>query len=273
VNKEDQRQLVVNGRVNGISDTAEWRSDLRYVAVLDLPTHFFANPGRVLIIGLGGGSTAKNYARHGWSVDIVESDTVLIQAVRNSFGFGPKDGTIHQADARTFLNSSAASYEVVLIDGLSGADFPYECLTKEAFQLIANHLTDDGVLAVSLESIGWHDEVTSTLAATLAECFPRVFVLPMAEPPNKFGSIVLLALRAKRDDLLRDTERNDLHSPFWRYGPEYQKTHAWDNHFVADIHNARVQTDAANDWARILRHVEEEGNRLRHTADSLDFLP
>ena len=92
----------------------------------------------------------------------------------------------------------------------------------------------------------------NTCGRTMGVSFRQVTILPIAEPPNLLGSIVLMASRTIRNDLMRDPERNLDYSPEWRYGPEYQKAHAWDNHFSLSTEAGRVQKDADNSWDQII---------------------
>jgi len=84
-----------------------------------------------------------------------------------------------------------------------------------------------------------------TLSATLRQVFADVIALPQEEPPNRLGNIVLMASQKKLVPL-REPERNELLDPEWRFGPAYQKIHAWDNRFTTDTTNVQVLTDDLN---------------------------
>jgi len=77
-------------------------------------------------------------------------------------------------------------------------------------------------------------------AATLKTCFKNVIALPIAEPPNTLGNVILLAAH-------RPLElRNDLDRPYSRFSEEYDINHAWDNRFRPDTDAALVFTDDRN---------------------------
>jgi len=93
---------------------------------------------------------------------------------------------------------------------------------------------------MNIEAVGWHDILVHTLAATLATQFEYVTVLPMAEPPNQIGNLVLLASDKK-------TEIGEgLPPPQSRFSRDYHRVHAWDNRFEVDVTGVQVLTDELN---------------------------
>ena len=262
------RSMTVDGRTKARVDTTNWQSELKYVAVMDLPMHCIMVPGKMLLLGLGGGSIARNYRRMSWNVDILEPDTARLALARNSFGFTDTSARVLNGSGRAYLADPSHRYDIILLDCIGSDDYPKEMMTKEAFALVASRLPATGIFAIAVESVGWKDEMVRTLAATLSTAFKQVIVLPITEPPNMFGSIVLMASNTTRNDLLRDPERNLDYSPEWRYGPEYQKAHAWDNHFSIVPAEARVQSDADNSWPTILATIRAEAAK-----QPKDYLP
>jgi spermidine synthase len=261
------RKATVDGRVIAFADTGNWQSELKYVAVLDLPAQCMLTPGRALLLGLGGGSVARNYRRQGWTVDVVEPDTARITLARTAFGFSDSVRMI-TSGGRDFLAKEEARYDVILLDCVSADEYPVDMLTKEFFALAASRLPETGIFAIAVESNGWKDEIVRALSATIASSFRQVLVLPIAEPPNMFGTIVLMGSNTVRNDLVRDPERNLDYSPEWRYGPEYQKTHAWDNHFSIPPDGMPPQTDGHNSWNRILADLRSASRNAPK-----DYLP
>ncbi len=80
--RDGSRYLLIDGGTHTIVDPATWASSFPYVAVMDLTRDFFAQPGRMLLVGLGGGTLVKNFARAGWQVDAVEIDPVITRIAR-----------------------------------------------------------------------------------------------------------------------------------------------------------------------------------------------
>jgi spermidine synthase len=242
---EGGRYLLIDGGIHSAVDTTTWTSITHYAAVMDLPKYFFERPGKALLIGLGGGSLLKQYAQDGWNVDAVEIDPTVIEIAYDYFGLSDKEGHIVEMDGRQFLGTTEDSYDVVLLDAFGSSSIPFHLVTEEVFGLIADHLTENGILAVNIETIGWDDPLIATLAATLTKQFANVVALPMEEPPDQLGNIVILASDRQLEPL-RTPEDNATFDPYWRYGPGYQKVHAWDNRFIPDITGISALTDDLN---------------------------
>ena len=245
IDHDGEKVFQIEDRIKDVVDTIQWNSGAGYVAVMDIPSHFFINPGRILICNLGSGSIARNYARAGWTIDVAEPDSSLISIVKKNFPTGIVDSAVSCDDGRNYLTSHPAKFDIILIDAIAPAQLPTELLTKEFFVLTAEHISEDGMVGVAVESVGWTDAIVQSLCATLKEVYKNVTVLPIAEPPDQFGSIVILATNSN-NNIVRDPSRNTSLDPDWRYSSEYQKTHAWDNHFTPKIVNRTILTDGFN---------------------------
>ena len=117
----------------------------------------------------------------------------------------------------------------------------------------------DGVLAMNVEAVGWHDVLVHSLAVTLGEAFDHVVALPMAEPPDRFGNLILLA---SNRPLELDEE---LPLPQGRFTAEYHRAHAWDNRFTADPKKGRVLTDDLNPTALWAERINLVSRRDLHS--------
>lgn len=89
-----RRHLLIDGGIHTIVDPASWNSHYPYVAVMDLAKKFFEQPGKLLLVGLGGGSLVKNFAREGWEVDAVEIDPVVTEVAFKHFGLEASEARI-----------------------------------------------------------------------------------------------------------------------------------------------------------------------------------
>ena len=113
---ERKRHLVIDGGVHTIVDPLSWESRFPYTAVIDLTREFFQRPGDLLLIGLGGGSIVKRFAREGWGVEAIEIDPVVIEFARKHFGLDPSEGVIYPMDGRHFLLTQDKTYDVIVMD-------------------------------------------------------------------------------------------------------------------------------------------------------------
>jgi spermidine synthase len=251
VDVNSQRYLLIDGVGHTIVDLETGRALCEYVNVLDIAKSYFNEPGTMLLLGLGGGSVVKHYARDGWQIDAVEIDPCVTKAAYNYFELEPSEATVYHADGRAFLNSCDRLYDLIIMDAFGSSSIPFQLVTREAFALIASKLTSAGVLAVNMESIGWHDKIVYSLAASIELSFDHVLALPIAEPPNSLDNLILLASNRS----LELTEEKEPPVPIDRKTANYDRFHAWENRFRPDTQDALILTDEHNPidlWAEAI---------------------
>jgi len=240
VEKDDQRLMLIDGAPHTIVDPATWRSEYPYVDVLEIGKWLHPAKGRMLLVGLGGGSVAKSYAADGWTVDAVEIDPVVTRLAQAWFGLTADEAAVYEDDGRRFLAAQPpASYDLIVMDAFGSSSIPFHLVTEEVFALIRSRLAPGGLLAMNIESVGWHSELVEAIGNTAAQVFPHVQALPIAEPPTKLGNVVMLA--SDQPQVLMQ----DLPSVPDRWSGGYNLNHAWDNRFAPRT-DAPVLTDDRN---------------------------
>ena len=249
VEKEDVRYLLIDGAIHSIvNPTFFWETRYAYVVVMDINKNFFNRTGDMLLIGLGGGAIANSYSLDGWKVDAVEIDSVVTYAAIEYLGFRRDDCQIFHQDGRQFLITHEKKYDLIIMDAFGSSSIPFHLITKESFGLIAEHLKPDGVFAINLVSIGWNSKIVQSVAATLRPHFDEIIALPIHEPPNALGNIIMIAANRPLDfpdDMLgRPVDYVDV-DPY-QHWVVLQQNHAWDNRFTPDISRALVLTDDRN---------------------------
>lgn len=244
VDTDAGRHMLIDGGVHTLMDPRTGKSRHPYVAVMEIPQYLIQQPGDMLLVGLGGGSLVKSYTRAGWSVDAVEIDQRVVDLAYTHFGLDTSEASVFVMDGRQFLAARDKSYNLILIDAFGSSSIPFHLITRGAFNLVASRLSPGGMVGINVESVGWNHKIVMSLSATLREYFAHVVVLPMAEPPNTVGNIVILA---SNDELVlyRDFPR-DYADPFYRFGEQYHRNHAWDNQFVPSAMGAQIITDDLN---------------------------
>jgi len=241
----DGRHLLIDHGFHTSVDTATWASTLPYTAVMEIPTKYFSQPGRMLLIGLGGGSLVRRYRSDGWEVDAVEIDPEVIATAREYFRLDEYGATIIEMDGRRYLSTTDQKYDIILIDAFGSSVIPFHLITTEAFSVARSALKRGGVLAMNLICVGWNDPLVKHVAATLRESFNDVLALPMAEPPDQAGNLIVLA-GDREMDAIPEPESNSELDPGWRYSPGYAILHAWDNRFRPGTDGIRPYTDDLN---------------------------
>lgn len=242
VDYNGMRFLLIDGSAHTIVDLETGRTVMEYVNVTDIAKYYFDSPGRMLLIGLGGGSVVEHFARDGWTIDVVEIDPVVLRAAFEQFGLARSSATFHVGDGRAFFQRSDTSYDLIILDAFGSGSIPFQLVTRESFALAASRLSGEGVMMVNIATPGWHDTIVRSIAATIETSFDHVLALPISEPPNTLGNLVLLASNHPLD-LPKEREPP---LPIDRTTPAYDRFHAWENRFYPETGGAMVLTDERN---------------------------
>ena len=268
VDWEDSRLLLVDGGTHTIVDRDTFNSTFAYAHVMDIPKFMFAKPGDAVLVGLGGGSLARNYYRAGWHVDTVEIDPCMQRIAEEYFSCDAESSGVHVMDGRQYFLTTDKQYDLVLLDAFGSSSIPFHLVTSEAFGLVKAHMKPGAILAVNIEVRTWHDILVHSLAATLRQHFAHVIALPTAEPQNTLGNLILLASDRALD--LDESQLGDLYAllPFpYRHEAGVEQHHAWDNRFEPVIEGMPVLTDDRNPvdvWAEA---INWKARQMMHTND------
>jgi spermidine synthase len=256
VDWEESRILLIDGGTHTIVDRNTFHSVFPYAMVMDIPKYLFEKPGDAVLVGLGGGSVARSYYRAGWKMDSVEIDPVVARVAEEYFSCDPESSGVHVMDGRQFFLTTDRTWDLVLMDAFGSSSIPFHLVTAESFALVKAHLRPGGVLAMNIEARTWHDILVHSLAATLRTQFTHVVALPLAEPPNTLGNLILLA-----SDRPMEIEDGAFGNPAELLAFPYQhmtvveRNHAWDNRFEPSIEGMPVLTDDKNPvdlWAEAI---------------------
>lgn len=241
LDKNNLRHLLIDGGTHTIVDTTSWTTTYSYAALFNLLLTQYKKPGDLLLIGLGGGSIAKNFVRVGWLVDAVEIDPVVTVTAKEYFNLLPTDATIYHMDGRQYLQSVKKQYDLIILDAFGSSSIPFHLVTKEVFQLIASRLKPGGYVGMNIESLGWHSPLIKALTKTLYQCFDYLTVLPGYEDANALGNLVIIA----GFDSLRIPLLPKLSTPETK-NAYYWQSFGWHHRFVPDTTSTIVLTDDLN---------------------------
>ena len=225
-------------RVGGLTTGGLGQTDIgNKSAIGGVAREFYEEPGELCLIGLGGGTLARGFSRYEWRVDAVEIDPVVIDFAYEYFLLDHGDAQVFEMDGRRYLQGRDKKYDLIVFDAFGGGNIPFQLVTAEAFGLAASRLHSDGLLVLNIEAVGWHDIVVRSVAATLGAHFSQVIALPIAEPPDRIGNVILMA--SNRELELQE----ELPIPESRFSSTYDKVHTWDNRFEPDTRGVPILTD------------------------------
>lgn len=161
------------------------------------PPHSPANVDSLLIIGLAGGTIARQHqAIYG---DIlmtgIELDGQILSLAAQYFGMNasemPSLTTIKQ-DGRYALRYLQTSYDVIAIDAYRPPYIPWHLTTNEFFAETRAILSEDGLLAINVGRTSSDRRLVDALASTLLSVFPSVHALDV---PNSFNTILFASVQ------------------------------------------------------------------------------
>lgn len=241
---DDNRYLLIDGSIHSAIDKNTKETILPYAWVIDINKKLENYSGDMLLIGLGGGSVLKSFYDDNWDVDVVEIDPVISEVEKIYFNLVPGFDNIHICDGREYLKTTGKTYDLIVLDAFGSGSVPFHLATIESFNLAKSRLKKNGIMTVNLEAVGWNDIIVTSIAKTLRQVFRNVLALPIAEPPDQLGNVIIIA-SDKPFEMKEDLER-DYWNPDYRFSADYERNHAWDNRFKPDMRNAIILTDDLN---------------------------
>jgi predicted membrane-bound spermidine synthase len=145
------RRLMVNSiiqtEINLIQPNEYYVS--HYIMVLDSNFNY-VNEGKALVLGLGGGITANMFLKKNYAVTGVEFDETIIGAAKEYFFMDARINAVCD-DARHFVNQTADTYDVILMDLFKAEEQPSHVVTQESFEKVRSILSKNGRLVIN-----WH---------------------------------------------------------------------------------------------------------------------
>lgn len=144
---------------------------------------------RVAIIGLAAGTIA-NQLTHVFGpvqIDGYEIDPKIIAVGETYFGMDMPNLNSIAIDGRWGLDTSEYTYSVISIDAYRPPYIPWHLTTREFFQSVRNHLTDDGVLVINVGRAPGDRRLINDLVATMRPLFASIHVMDI---PDTFNSMI-----------------------------------------------------------------------------------
>lgn len=152
----------------------------QYISYFHLAKAIHPQARSLLMIGLGGGSAAKQFLRlyPEVTIDAVEIDPMVVDVAKKFFSVSENERfRIHVSDGRQFVKRATRKWDVVFIDSYTanryGSTIPAHLVTREFFEEAKSKLAPDGVLHFHLYT-GNESPFARALERTLHDVFPVV---------------------------------------------------------------------------------------------------
>ena len=151
----------VNGRIlsiNGVTQTIIYNTHdayntWRYPHLINYFSLFKNDQSKALLLGLGGGSIARELKSRITDLDVVEIDPRIIDLAQEYFYLDPTGINLIHDDARSYIRSSKKKYDLVVYDVLTGEIQPNYVFTKEALGELTKVLNPGAVVIINFQGI------------------------------------------------------------------------------------------------------------------------
>lgn len=176
---------------------------LAYTRTFDTLFSYVPTPEKILVIGGCNYSYPMHLEKRTTNtvIDVVEIDPAMTQIGQDYFGLTPTERlvSIHE-DGRFYLNTiygSEKRYDVIVVDAFSSPLMsPFQLMSREAFTLMREALTDEGVAVLNIIGSvnGPGSEYTASVIKTLLSTFPSVEAFQISTIPKEtIQNIVVVA--------------------------------------------------------------------------------
>jgi spermidine synthase len=184
-----------------------------YTSYMQLGLAYDPPARRVLMIGLGGGSTVKRMWRDfpALRLQVVELDPVVAKVARRYFRVPPDGPRLHTTieDGRRFLAKRDQKWDVIMIDAYYSDSIPFHLVTLEFLELARSRLAQDGVIVTNVAGslFGNGSELFRSILRTYRAAFPTVEVYPVLEGPADNGAGIRNIIVVASNDAAPSTQQ------------------------------------------------------------------
>ncbi|MFL5696162.1 MAG: spermidine synthase [Ktedonobacteraceae bacterium] len=149
---------------------------------------------RVGIIGLAAGTIAHQFTKVYGPVPIdgVEIDPAIVNVGRKYFDMNETNLHVYVQDGRTFVDTTAARYDLVAIDAFQQPYIPFQLTTREFFTTIRSHLSSTGVVVLNTAHTTHDYRLVQAFINTMSQVFPSVYTLNV---PGTFNTEVMATVQ------------------------------------------------------------------------------
>lgn len=179
---------------------------LPYARVALLGLALSAEPRRILVLGVGGGTLPRFLHRYypGAVIDAVDIDPDVIEVSKTYFGLRESPTLrAHVADGRRFIEETRTPYDIIFLDAFGAHNVPAHLTTVEFLQAVRRAVRSDGVVVGNLWSTEYNP-LYNAMVRTYHEAFDAVRVVPVTGAGNR---IVLALPRPGAPTVARLAER------------------------------------------------------------------
>lgn len=138
------------------------------------------------IVGLAAGTTAREAfaAFPNIQIDGIEIDPKIVDVGQKYFDMNNPNLNVIVQDGRWALEKSSKKYDIISIDAYRPPYIPYSLTTQEFFQIIYDHLGENGVMVINIGRAPEDRRLLNSLYATINTIFPTLYVTDLSDSYN-----------------------------------------------------------------------------------------
>ena len=157
------------------------------------------NVKSMAIVGLAAGTTARQATSvYGpIPIDGFEIDQKVVDIGRRFFDMNEPNLNVIVQDGRWGLEHSTRQYQIISVDAYRPPYIPWHLTTREFFQIVRQHLTQDGVMVINVGRAPNDRRLIEALASTILSVFPSVHVVDI---PGTFNTIIYATVQPTVDE-------------------------------------------------------------------------
>jgi len=178
--------------------TATGNKHLAYILGMTNAASIYPKGSKALILGLGGGSLAKEFSKLGFKIDACELDERVVYVARKYFDMDVKVRVIID-DGRHYIRNCKEKYDIIAIDIFRGETNPSHILTKENLDEIESIMESDGLIIINSPGFisGKIGKGVRSVYKTLLNNGLTVKVLPTPGPEDDRNILFLASFQEK----------------------------------------------------------------------------
>ncbi len=140
----------------------------------------------IAIVGLAAGTTAREASQvfPGASIDGFEIDPEIVKVGQKYFDMNLRNLNVVIQDGRWGLEHSDKKYDIISVDAYRPPYIPWQMTTVEFFQIVHDHLTPQGVMAINVGIAPEDRRLADSLFRTIGQVFPSLYISDISSSFN-----------------------------------------------------------------------------------------
>jgi spermidine synthase len=183
--------------------------ELPYASVAFTGLALCAEPRRVLVVGLGGGTLPMFLRKHyrNATIDAVDIDPEVVHVARTFFGFREdRRMRVTVGDGREFIEKTRQPYDIIFLDAFGSDAVPPHLTTQEFLRAVRRALRPDGVVVGNIWDRG-SNSMYDPMVRTYQEVFDDLYILDVQGASNEILLALPRRLNLSREELAERARR------------------------------------------------------------------